>query len=546
MVLVRGARARVAEQGVLQVSKPAAGGSTGVELVALRIGDGSDRHRGDVISSRAPVDPEQAVRSVDGGLEVVLERLPEGIDRVVVALASKDGHPLEAADVEGVRIEGIEGGPTDLQLGEPDGGGAHVVAEVYRRDGTWRVACRGEGVGGGLPELASRFGLGSTDGPQMPTNLPIATPQGLRGRSRVARDGALTGGALDQPAAGAASTVSFVKERRELLKVSDGAPVVDLRKKAVVEALQSAGGLAVPPGRVIYVSDASGSNRHRLDNGTMGRTVERFSPIAAVLDRDKTLENLMFAAHPGELPSVRADEPDLARYFQREDVRKMRAAVGNDNVEDLVMRLVVQQHYEDPDASDHSIVVMLSDGGIGLASRKYGPVIENMRSVLRSTKGSDICFLFVGQGPTDDEAYGPLRELATPRDGEMQNAFFFAVNDLGSLTDEQLYGRLVGPVARWHAEAARRGILRRPGVRTPPPADVRWMLDDPVVPWKLGSDGLLVPPPGIEVPYEAHAYLRSGDDPWRTGSSAPSAPAPAPSPAPPARRSRGLGRFFGR
>ncbi|WP_292849687.1 VWA domain-containing protein [Nostoc sp. NMS8] len=94
------------------------------------------------------------------------------------------------------------------------------------------------------------------------------------------------------------------------------------------------------------------------------------------------------------------------------------------------------------------MIVFLSDGGV---TDEQG--IKN--SVIDAAK-SPIFWQFVGLGGSN---YGILERLDTMGDRIVDNADFFHVDDLGKITDEQLYERLLNEFPGWMKQARLRGIL---------------------------------------------------------------------------------------
>lgn len=131
--------------------------------------------------------PEGAVVMGSGAFVVDLARLPASIDRLVFT-AAIDG----AGTMAGLRASRWEMGSGGQTLATFPFSGADfgaeaaiMVADIYRRDGGWRVAAVGQGFKGGLSALLKHFGgeeiasgKSSAPAPVTPATPkpPVATP----------------------------------------------------------------------------------------------------------------------------------------------------------------------------------------------------------------------------------------------------------------------------------------------------------------------------------------------------------------------------------
>jgi stress response protein SCP2 len=143
--------------------------------------DGRVSSDADFIFYNQPAHPSGAVRhagkrgSADT-LEVDLNALPAGVERVVLA-ASADGGTF--GQVPGLRLEIADrtsGAPLAVFDMSAAGETAFVSGELYRRGGAWKFRAVAQGYTTGLAGLATDFGI-SVDEPAPPAvPPPVAAP----------------------------------------------------------------------------------------------------------------------------------------------------------------------------------------------------------------------------------------------------------------------------------------------------------------------------------------------------------------------------------
>ena len=156
------------------------------DLSALVVGTagqvGGDR---DMIFWNAPEAP--GVRLDGAGLTVTPERLRRGAARVViVASPEQEGAPFGSLPAPAAVLADPSGGPF-ARLTAPRLGAETVLllAEVYRREGRWRVRAVGQGYADGLAGLARDFGVDVTDEPAGPLDDVVTATNAERARHRL-------------------------------------------------------------------------------------------------------------------------------------------------------------------------------------------------------------------------------------------------------------------------------------------------------------------------------------------------------------------------
>jgi stress response protein SCP2 len=358
-----------------------------------------------------PESPCGAVRQeADGRFAFALDRLPATIVRLVIA-----------ASIEGAQTMGQSRSMT-LTFADSTGPRARLattagafaaeralmVAELYRKDGAWRCWASLQGFNGGLDALLAHFG--GTLAEPAPTAAPTAPPRVSLEKKVAAKAPQLVS---------LAKTASVVLEKRRLLDTV---------------------------ARVALVLDASGSMSRQYSSGRVQEVVERILPLAVHFDDDGALDCWAFANR--ELPLAPVTLDNVAGYIAREQggVRQWNRSIGGSNHEPSVIRSVIDAYRT---STLPAYVIFISDGGVGNAAE--------IKRLLIEASALPIFWQFVGIGGS---GYGVLQKLDTLPGRAVDNANFFALDDLHSVSEAELYERLLGEFPDWLVAARRAGVLR--------------------------------------------------------------------------------------
>jgi hypothetical protein len=199
--------------------------------------------------------------------------------------------------------------------------------------------------------------------------------------------------------------------------------------------------------RVAVVFDASGSMSGLYAKGVVQRAFERILAVAASMDDDGRLDVWFFATKSKRMPSV--DEHGYEDYVKRTyPGPRMFGGLGIGNNEPVVMADIIKKYTKEEPGSLPAYIVFFSDGGI-----YETPKISKL---LIQSSQHNIFWQFVGLGNAD---YGVLRKLDDLQGRYVDNADFFALDDLDEVSDEDLYDRLFGEYPRWLRDAREKGIL---------------------------------------------------------------------------------------
>lgn len=486
----KGANLPVAAEAVEVVLGWAGGpGAPDADASALLLGAGGRvRDDGDFVFYNQPQHASGAVRHLgkrrDGGattdsVGVDLRALEPGIERVVLC-ASADGGTF--GQLSGLMLTLLDAG-TRQELArfemEATTETAFIGGELYLRGGQWKFRAVGQGYASGLAGLATDFGI-SVDDEGGASASAAGSGSGAGAASAVPPAVTAAGPPVVPQSAGPPVAPPVVPPAPQvpsappgpvprLTKGEEQLPVdmrkrLSLRKEQVAVSLRKRGAEGVMA-RVVLVLDASGSMSFLYSKGVVADVVERMAAVAAQLDDDGVMQAWTFASHAarlpdlglGELPEwlelhVRVGELSLFRRSKkpRKGLRPGQVdmrAVGIQNEEQKVIAEVRTYVREHP-AADPTLVLFFSDGGVFRN--------KEIEKELREAVEEPIFWQFVGLGRSN---YGVLERFDTLPGRRVDNVGFFAVDDISSVPDPELYDRLLSEFPAWTTAARQLGII---------------------------------------------------------------------------------------
>lgn len=364
-----------------------------------------------------PNSPCSSVSLFRGGVfKLDLSTLPESIDRLVFTASIDGSGAMRDIEPSSFTIEQ----PTDTKLAICDfrsehfaGEKAIMVADIYRKNGEWRLQANLQGFNEGLEALVRHFGGEVNDDPSTSQASPSPPPT---------------------PA-----SISLEK------KIEAAAPqLLSLAKKAQVSLEKN--NLAHVKAQVGLVLDVSGSMNGQYSRGRVQEVINRVVPLAVHFDDDGELDCWGFGAKPCKLPDI-----SLANY--KDYVNTADGGWRNWNVgqrinsEAKVMRQVID-HYKQSGDRTPVYIMFLSDGGVH-ENREITQLIIEAASL-------NLHWVFVGLGGS---RYGILEKLDTLPGRLIDNCAFFAIDDLHDISEEALYDRLMVEFPTWLKEAKAKGII---------------------------------------------------------------------------------------
>lgn len=403
-----------------------------VDASAFLLGEGGRVPSDDYfVFYNQPESPGGHVKLIASGehfatFEIDLAGLAAGQARQAMFAAALDG-PGIFADVRGLSVRAkYAGREIECGLGTPGNEAALVLAEIYLYKDSVKLRAIGRGFDGGLGPLAQSFGVDveSEEPPGEPVSSVISSPS--------------------LPDAGSPAEVPAAPAPRSDAGLAQPLGRIDLLKRQVAVSLEKK---KIPrqKAKVAVVFDASGSMNKLYKNGTVQRAFERILAVAASMDDDGMLDVWMFA-----LEFVRAEPATVSDYEGYVNRVYPFPGAGRRNNEPAVMEDVIRKFtVEEPDPAMPVYIVFFSDGG----------VVETKKISRLLTESSlhPLFWQFVGLGESN---YGVLRKLDDLPGRLVDNAGFFALDDIDSVGDEELYDRLFEEFPSWLREARAKNILR--------------------------------------------------------------------------------------
>ena len=291
---------------------------------------------------------------------------------------------------------------------------AAMLVEFYFKNDLWRLAAIGQGFSGGLQALVEHFGaeVSATPSPVEPTSVFNVD----------------------------------LRKKAILDKVQADAPhLLDLTKKSLISLEKNQ--LIGVRARVALVLDYSGSMLGQYRRGDVQRVLDRVMPLAINFDDDANFECWAFAERPLRLSDVSLH--NLSDFINREQggYKKWKAGACINN-EPAVMQDVVQYFLKEQPSDLPVYIVFISDGGVSSAAQ--------IKRLLRENSNQPIFWQFIGIG---GRGYGILEKLDTLTDRVVDNCNFFAIDQLDSLSESELYDLMLQEFPQWLEQAKAKQIL---------------------------------------------------------------------------------------
>lgn len=362
-----------------------------------------------------PISPCGSLKQAGAEFSLSLAGLPSSIDRLVFTAAIDGAGAMRDIQSSSFLVKDPTGQivATCPFAGNTFAGEkAIMVADVYRKDGQWRLASNLQGFNEGLSALVKHFGREVADD-AAPASSPAPAP--------------------------AQATISLEK------KVAAAAPqLISLAKKAQV-SLEKAK-LTHVKARVALVLDASGSMNSQYSKGRVQEVVNRLLPLAVHFDDDGSIDCWAFAAKPQKLSEITLS--NYQDFINTDNYGWRDWNVGSRiNDEPRVMEQVINYYLNDGDRSP-VYVLFISDGGVH----------ENRKITKLMTEAAKLplYWQFVGLG---GHGYGILEKLDDMKGRVVDNCGFFALDDLHQVSEEHLYDQLMEEFPSWIKEASAKGII---------------------------------------------------------------------------------------
>lgn len=390
-----------------------------------------------------PASPKQEIRLVadvpDSQFLVQLSRLPAQIDKLVFTAAIDPAHSQTMREL----------GSLEFRLGEQvfalsgldfSGEKAVMIAELYRKDGDWRLGVNGQGFNGGLDALLVHFGGAVAPASAAPASAPAPAPARISLEKR------------------------FEQQAPQLVSLAKIAGVSLAKNK--LDRVRA---------RVAFVLDASGSMYGQYDSGQVQQVVNRVFPLGVHFDDDEELETWAFARKSKQLSNVTFAN---FKHYVKKDAGGWQQWMSDLNAgynnEPAVIRDVIahfsgltppdavaekkglfssKKSFPDGfapaiDARTPVFVLFISDGGVS-----HNQEIEFL---IRWSSTLPIFWQFIGIGGS---SYGALEKLDALAGRHIDNANFFAIDDLRQISEAELYDRMMQEFPLWLKAARGKGMI---------------------------------------------------------------------------------------
>lgn len=363
----------------------------------------------------AKVDGRQAVFTLN------LKRLPEKVQRLVFT-ATVDGAGV-MREIRSATTR-VKQGDVRAEFSMPGrelaDEKALMLAELYRKDGEWRLSALGQGFNGGLAALLKHFG-GEVQEEASPApraaaeRAPVNLQKGVRLEKELE---------AKQP-----KLVSLAK-----------AAGVSLEKK----------GLSEHVAKVCLVLDVSASMRSLFRRGVVQQLVDRLLALACWLDDDRSVDAFLFDSRAIDAgPITLENSSGRAQAI----VDKYRLGGGTDYAPVIQM---VRKFYGYGGERTEPVspaklpvyVLFVTDGGC--SDRRESEL------AVRAAAYEPIFWQFVGVG---GERFAFLEKLDDLKNRYIDNADFADISDPSSLSDREMYERLMQEYPDWVRKAKRQGLL---------------------------------------------------------------------------------------
>jgi len=429
---------------------------------------GKVRSENDFVFYGAPSSPEGSVKYADKNnaadgytheLTISLADVPADVDKVAITLTIDPETPKTFAEVKDLTFSILDGANELISFGASgDKENAFIIAEVYKRNGAWKVRHVAQGFVNGLKGIATAFGVPIAD------DEPAATTATPAAASTTAAPAAATATTAPAPKKVNLSKVDQVTADLE----KKGSRLISLQKAAAVSLKKNK--LDGVKARVIMVLDASGST-HRMWPKTMQAATDRLATVALNLDDNGELEFWVYATGAKQFDNVTLSILDnyianiqaggtgassapagkkggvFSGLFGSSSGGGIVPGLGYDNNEPIVMKPILD---DCKGASDiPTLVLFVTDGGIDKD--------RDIQKLLVEASSFPIFWQFIGLGGS---SYGVLEKLDTMTGRKVDNAGFFAIDDFQKITDAQLYDRMLTEFPLWLEKVKAMGILR--------------------------------------------------------------------------------------
>lgn len=320
---------------------------------------------------------------------------------------------------------------------------ALMLVELYRKNDIWRLAAVAQGFSDGLPALIRHFGGEVADDQPAAASSTASTSTAASTKSEASKPASVS---PESTSSVAQPSRIDLKKQISLQKAerTGQQSIIDLTKKSLI-ALEKKNLLEVSA-RVALVLDASGSMDNQYKRGDVQKVVDRLMPLAINFDNDGSFECWAFAQKTTRLDDVTLD--NVGDFINTSQRGWRNWAVGARYNEEIPAIEAVIDYYRQFKDGVPVYVLFISDGGVGNA--------RQMQRLLSDAAKLPLFWQFVGIGGRN---YGVLEKLDDLTGRIVDNCNFFALDQITSISDEELYSLLLEEFPDWLSAARRQRIV---------------------------------------------------------------------------------------
>ena len=220
---------------------------------------------------------------------------------------------------------------------------------------------------------------------------------------------------------------------------------IDLRKKELITICEEKGSVLTQKARVAVVMDYSGSMRQMFRDGTVQNVLERLLPIAMQFDDNGEMEVWLFENGYRRMPAMTLN--NFYGYVEREILNKGYHMGGTEYAP--VMNDVGKKYINEDPAQMPNYIIFITDGNNSDATAT--------KTAITKWSTYPIFWQFVGIGK---EKFAFLTRLDNLDGRYVDNANFFALDDIERVADSVLYQRLLNEYPGWLALPEVQNMIR--------------------------------------------------------------------------------------
>lgn len=246
------------------------------------------------------------------------------------------------------------------------------------------------------------------------------------------------------------SSLDLSKENMLNLSKEESLQQLNLKKEKIELLCLEKSPLNDLTARVAVVMDFSGSMRPLYQDGTVQAILDRLLPVAMQFDDNGEMEVWLF-----DNEYRRLDDISLDNYYEYlKNSRVLNKPMGGTRyapvINDIIKTYTTTSLFKSKSKLP-ALVLFITDG-----DNYYGDKTPATKAIINASK-EPIFWQFIGIGNSD---FDFLKSLDDMEGRYIDNANFFSVNDLMSISDDELYKRLLNEYPSWITEARAKGLIK--------------------------------------------------------------------------------------